>query len=546
MQKEQQEIFQNKDLSTKEKQELMKDARKMYYELIYREVEKSTPEQISKMSMQIGKENCKKIFENMKNYFNYELDNRLTKSAGMASALKELGDTDFIMPSNDGKIDAWQNGKKVQLTCSEFIKTINPELLKIKFNIPAGKEKGEMSAARFIERYCFTNLSQDGMMTLKDGTEITAKEFVENYMLQMGELRKDYTPQSFIQDTIQSESPWKIQQQHCNRLIDYYNSKIDVLDSATKQLDNPIKEVEQDGKYGLSKDELDRKMKWIKNLIASYDITESTQQYSFRARDEDNNMLQVLDGIKKGEFVGEGLSKINLDISKKNTEHDIASSIPKLVRLLKAADNITIEGGRNYLEEFANIPNVDKMLLQIKNSDSVKAFFAEARENMKNGNIPKHKKTRAEIDKICAQDYLKNGKLSKPSIKEELNYRESIIKGATEIIVDVGSKNVAEISMERKQKAALERILARQQGKVPSGIIQKNNAFVFIVDTQKSQEKIQNVNPPRRDDSVADYIEPKDIEKSTVNTKVTMKDMNNVVEEMKKDKMRDLQQAQER
>lgn len=549
-------ISKNTSLSKKEKEALIKDGKEMYYELIYRQIEKSTPEQLAELSTKMGKDNFKQLLGDISHYFQCELENRLGKAGRMAGALERTGNYDFIMPYNNGTIEVEQNGTKVQMTFDEFIKTIAPQLLEKKFIIPAGKDKGEMSASRFIEKYCFGNLAKNGKMTLKDGTEITAKEFVENHFLQMGELRRDYSPKQFIQDTIQSASPWTLQEQHCERLVSYYDGKKAVLSDAIKQVEEPTKQevmpeekqtVEKPKSKPLTQEQQDRKMQFIREIIASYDATEDHNQYAYRKRDEDDNTLQVLKGIENGEFHGTGLSAIDLNYFENDREFNIARAIPKIARLLKAADNITIDGGRNYLEEFANIPNVNEILLAMKSSESVKEFFEDAQKNIHSGNIPQHKKTRAELDKKLAQDYLRSGAMSKPTVEEELAYRADTLRGADEVVVDFDAKTTSEIPLERRQKTALTRIIARQQGKVPSQVMQKNGAFVFVVDTQKEQKQIVNSDLQVEDSDIdrTDYITPTSITDSSIRIDATKQELNGVVQEIRKTQTRDLQQSQE-
>jgi len=154
--------------------------------------------------------------------------------------------------------------------------------------------------------------------------------------------------------------------------------------------------------------------------------------------------LQVLRGIENGEFHGTGLSAIDLNYFENAREFNIARAIPKIARLLKVADNITIDGGRNYLEEFANIPNIDEVLEAMMDSNSVKEFFEDAQKNIQSGNLPQHKKTRGELDKKLAQDYLKSGKMSKPTIAEELAYRADTLRGADEVVVDFDAKTTSD------------------------------------------------------------------------------------------------------
>ena len=76
MKDEIQDISQNSELSNKEKEQLIKDGQEMYYELIYRRIEKGTPEQIAELVTQIGKDESKEIFERISHYFQIQLENR--------------------------------------------------------------------------------------------------------------------------------------------------------------------------------------------------------------------------------------------------------------------------------------------------------------------------------------------------------------------------------------------------------------------------------------------------------------------------------------
>ena len=84
--------------------------------------------------------------------------------------------------------------------------------------IPSGKNKGEMSAEQFVGQYFFKYLPQSGKVKLKDGTEISAKQYVEQYVLEMGELKENYAPKNFIMNTMQSETPWAIHKESRERL----------------------------------------------------------------------------------------------------------------------------------------------------------------------------------------------------------------------------------------------------------------------------------------------------------------------------------------
>jgi len=529
MQSEVSDISQMQDISDKDRKKLTRDSQEMYYELIYNALEKSTPEQIQELASQIGKDECKELFEKMGLYFQIELENRTGKSARMAAAQEKLGA--FIEPSNNGTIMVEENGKKSFLTVEQFIDTIDGEMLKKTFKVPG---KGEVSAEDFIKKNCFKYLAQDGKMTLKDGTTLTAKQYVEQYMLQMGELRQDYPPSKLVEDTVQSQDPWKIHQQTQERLITYYEDKkhfiADVGDmvASDRTQSTPIEEKKSPVKP--TPEQIASNMQWVKNFMKAYDLTESKTSYDYRAIYEDDNTLQVLQGIKDGHFEGKGLSAIDLDYFPNDREFNIERAIPKLARLLKVADNITIDGGENYLEQFASIPNINEIIEEMKNSKGVQEMFAQAQENLKTGNVPNHKKTRAEVDKKYAQAYLRSGNLTKGSVEEELEYRADSIRGAEMLAVDFDAKSIADISLDRKQKTSLTRVIARQQGKVPSEVIQQNGGYVIVIDTQK--QKTQNIEAQEAADST-EWISPTDITDSTLRAGTGKQEINSVVQDIR-------------
>lgn len=161
-------------------------------------------------------------------------------------------------------------------------------------------------------------------------------------------------------------------------------------------------------------------------------------------------------------------------------------------------------------------------------------MFAEAQEHKKTGTIQHHKKTKAEIDKELAQEYLSSGRMSKPTVSEELVYRAESLKGSSERVVDFDAKNETEISIDRRQKTALERIIARQQGKVPGEIVERNGMLVFEIDTQNEQQKAKN------------NMIPQNIVASTLRENTTKEEIDGVVTEIRKTQTRDLQQTQQK
>lgn len=487
MQQEIQEITQNKTLTDKDRKRLIQDGQQMYYDLIYRQIEKSTPEQISQIAMRIGKEESKKLFSDMSHHFQCELESRLGQSAKMASAQEKMGDYGFIMPFNNGTIAVEQNGQTVQMAFDEFIKTIDPQLLQRTFDIPAGKDKGEMTAERFIEKYFFNHLSQNGKVTLKDGQVITAKQYIEQYVLQMKEMQTDRPPKKIIMETMQSESPWTIQKENCERLEQYYDGKREVIAQVSESVEqfDLAKQDEQKQKRIAAHQ---RKMNWINEYVKDYNDTEAPTAYAVRTNCEDENIRRVLESIKTGKFI-ENFDN-NAEKYKDDPSWYMGKVAPSMARLIKVAQSLTIDGGINYVEKFTAIPEVNKILVQIRDNEYSKQRHNEAEENRRTGNLPRYRRTRAETDRQYAQDYLRSGSLSQGSVQAEIDYRRGLTTRNLLKVSDEAEKK--DIPMLRRQQISLSRVLARQDGKTPSEAFydKKRKGWYCFTDTRQNQKNI--------------------------------------------------------
>ena len=105
-------------------------------------------------------------------------------------------------------------------------------------------------------------------------------------------------------------------------------------------------------------------------------------------------------------------------------------------------------------------------MIQIRDNEQSKQMHKKAENNRKTGNIPRHHRTIAEIDKQYAQDYLRSGNLSQGSVEQEINYRR--IQASKSLIKVSNEKKKEDIPLVRNQQISLTRVLARQEGKTPS------------------------------------------------------------------------------
>lgn len=157
------------------------------------------------------------------------------------------------------------------------------------------------------------------------------------------------------------------------------------------------------------------KNKFIKSFIQAYDDTETDFQYETRVNDEEFNMTRVKDMIDS-----KGLNRMLImdldgdmpDVSQgENAGFRYSQKqVSAMVRLLKAAqlltDNKTLNPtGRNFLQEFTDLPSINDKLKQMKSALKDKDSYmfelkANAETNRTNGTLPQFPKTSGEFDAL--------------------------------------------------------------------------------------------------------------------------------------------------
>ena len=289
---------------------------------------------------------------------------------------------------------------------------------------------------------------------------------------------------------------------------------------------------------------MQRKMQWVRDFIKDYEATEKGTAYALRANCEDENIKRVVDSIKSGKFIEDFDN--NATKYKDDPEWFMGKLMPSMARLLKEADNLTIDGGMDYLEQFVSIPEVNKILLQIRANEQSKQMHEEAEANRRTGNLPKYDRTRAEIDKQYAQDYLRGGNLGNRSVQQEIDYRRGLTNGARVAISDVKDKK--DIPQLRRQQISLTRVLARQDGKIPSGAKydDRTKRWYFDTDISQKQQSVATEEIAASAEIDESYITPSEIAESTIKVGTGRQDINAVVQEIKRTQNRDLQQSYEK
>ena len=152
------------------------------------------------------------------------------------------------------------------------------------------------------------------------------------------------------------------------KLLEYYKKRnsSDLKDSIKRET---ILKIPNSSKVqNLTSSEVKSKINWINNYISNYGISEKPEQYEERIRNKNNYKSLILDTIRTGKFTDA------INYNGKN----ISSIIPNMASLLIEAKELTNYSNTNILNLFVNIPQVNEILLQIKESEEYKRFCNQA------------------------------------------------------------------------------------------------------------------------------------------------------------------------
>lgn len=207
------------------------------------------------------------------------------------------------------------------------------------------------------------------------------------------------------------------------------------------------------------------KMGFANELIKMYEGVESDEQYKDRARNEDVDMYNITQ-IDNNTMISD-LIKVGIRPTPKNAlPNEIGEytyeNIITMARYLKAAQNLTITGGTNYLEQFCAVDIVERTLFEMGQSPIMKKFIEQYKTT--EDKTP-HNPTKAEIDKKLSNDYLSVCQSPKEKIEEISNKIARI-----DLVKNNNLTMKGDSSLIQSGKVSLMKVLARQQGLVPGDI----------------------------------------------------------------------------
>lgn len=255
-----------------------------------------------------------------------------------------------------------------------------------------------------------------------------------------------------------------------------------------------------------NKDADNPKMKFVKGFIQAYNDTEEEYQYEKRANDdlmdikrvqdiiETNGMSRNLTWDLEGKWIDTpGEDGLKVQYSQKQ--------VSAMARLLKVSQLITKSKklnpeGRNYLEEFTNLPDIEDKLQQMKKdlkdeNSYMYELKQKARENRAKGDIPSYPPTQAEIEaEETPPSTLGQG------LKQEMGMSRAQEEKLKQEQEDKLRKEKEKMARTEKEEQIEEQNEKTTQGK-KLGITEVKTAVkqgkVTTSETQKSTKKIEDI-----------------------------------------------------
>lgn len=208
---------------------------------------------------------------------------------------------------------------------------------------------------------------------------------------------------------------------------------------------------------------------WTNHIIEIYDKSETEDVYNRRSNNESKNIKSVLKAIQEQRF------KLRSTQNKADFIH-----------LLKAADSISLDVGTNHLEQFLQLPDVQKIISERLTPDSLAKVTQRAKENEQTGNLPKFPKTVAETDKIAANMYLSSDSMLKGRTPEQemlrFNKHISDILDTGIFSVKTDATTLQDITQRQNLMLRLGRVMIRQQGMNPGSMKLEDGRVTFEMD----------------------------------------------------------------
>jgi len=197
---------------------------------------------------------------------------------------------------------------------------------------------------------------------------------------------------------------------------------------------------------------------YTEKLVSYYLATETDEMYQDRVNNEDKNMRYAASSINNSKEI-------------QVKDKDFA----KLMRLLLASKNISLDGQTDYFEQLISQPSIIQALADIRKSGKYDRVKAEAEQleqdgKLTNGKQRGHFETKGELGLRIANRTIANN----PEFIKKANYF-------------VANREKFSINEQSESEAIALCAVARTQGKIPSYTQKTDGSFEFNTDEQISR-----------------------------------------------------------
>ena len=231
--------------------------------------------------------------------------------------------------------------------------------------------------------------------------------------------------------------------------------KLEVENCSFKEQLNPNNPAysKSQPKVQLTPEQQAKRRAFVEQLIQTYLMVETDKMYEDRVQGESSNM----------KFAVKNSQTINLT----------SINIPKIMRLLLAAKNVSLYGQKDYLEEIISHPSINQALLTIKDSPEYAQMVqkGKAKQNLGelvNGKPFGHRETIGERDARIANNLLQQSPNAITVAKQKLALGRNL-------------------KFQDERNALFYSAVARSLGKTPSYTEVKKGEFSFSAGDEKNR-----------------------------------------------------------
>lgn len=191
-----------------------------------------------------------------------------------------------------------------------------------------------------------------------------------------------------------------------------------------------------------------KRKQFAEDLIEAYLMAETDDMYNKRTAGEDKAMKYAADTVNGSKTIQE-----------------VKKDLPHLMRLLIAAQNISLDGERDYLEEILAQPAISQALLDIRKDGQLEKITAIGEKKAREGKVVDgrtHRETKGQLQRRIANGIIRD--------------TPDAVSRATQIL-SKSSKG----TVKSERRAMLFCVVARTQGKIPS--YEENGNGTYTIDT---------------------------------------------------------------